>query len=303
MGPLFFTGASGFIGRRLLAALPPAAAEVRLLSRHPEGLTAAGPLSPGWRMVAGDLAAPGGWEAALAGCETVLHLAAATGKARPRTLAAVNRDGTERLLRAAGAAGVRRIILVSSIAAGFTDRRYYPYAETKQQAEGLVLGSALDALVVRPTTVFGPGSPTLRGLRALATAPVAVCFGNGRVTLQPIHVDDLVELLARALGLATLGGRIVDAGGPERLSMEALLRRIRRAWTARDGPLVHLPAAPVRHLLALLEPALFPLLPLTAGQLASFVNEGTARPDPLVAQLHAPSRGIDAMIAPESARG
>lgn len=299
MGPLFVTGATGFVGRRLLERLPSAShSDVRCLVRHPDQLPASRAGGARWEAVHGDLARPGPWAARLAGVETVLHLGAITGKARPDIFEAVNHVATTQLLAVARAAGVRRFILVSSIAAGFADQRHYPYAHSKARAEQAVGVSGLDTLIVRPTMVLGPGSAVLTGLRRLATAPVGIVFGTGRMPVQPIHVDDLADLLIAALALEPLGGRTIDAGGPDALEFNELNRRIRMAATGRPGPLLHLPLAPVRAILAAVEPIAFRLLPFTAGQLASFANPGTARPDPLVDALHRPALGLTAMLSP-----
>jgi NADH dehydrogenase len=298
MGPLFVTGATGFVGRRLIERLPPGlTTDVRCLTRHPELLPARGAGGPHREAVPGDLAAGGSWLGRLAGVDTVLHLGAVTGKARAGTFEAVNHNATRQLLERAHAAGVPRFIFVSSIAARFPDQRHYPYAHSKARAEQAVLASGLDTLVLRPTMVLGPGSAVLSGLRRLATAPAAIVFGPGKLPVQPIHVDDLADLLAAALTLQPLGGRVIEAGGPEVIELNELLRRIRLQATGHPGPMVHLPLAPFRVLLAAMEPVAFPLLPFTAGQLASFANPGTAIPDPLVAALHQPRLDVAAMLS------
>ena len=295
--PLFLTGTSGFVGRRLLSRLAGAGySEVRLLTRDPARLAAPGGLPPTWQVVPGDLADPGGWAGALRGTDTVVHLAAATGKARRQVHLAVNLEGTRRLLQVAQAAGVRRFLYVSSIAVAYPDRPHYHYAETKAAAEGLVGASGLEFLIVRPTLVLGPGSPLLASLRRLALLPVPLIFGNGTPLVQPVHVDDLAHLLEAALGLADWGGHAITVGGPELVSIEELLLRIRATRKPDGRGLLHLPLGPARLLLSLLEPILFPLLPFTAGQLALFANPSVAEPHAVLAGLPAAGRGLDAML-------
>ena len=89
----------------------------------------------------------------------MVHLAALTGRAAPEEYKRVNVDGTSVLLQACKAAKVRRFLHVSTIAAGYPDQRYYPYATTKAQAESLVRESGLDLAIVRPTLVLGEKSP------------------------------------------------------------------------------------------------------------------------------------------------
>ena len=291
---LAVTGATGFVGRRLVAALlERRAPRVRLLVRDPASAALPRSLPPGWDVVPADLGAPR-WETDLAGIDTVVHLAARTGKARP---ASHHRDGvvaTTALLRAAERSGVRRFLFVSSIAAGFPDRRFYHYANAKAAAESAVLASRLETLIVRPTMVFGSGSPVLAGLVKLASLPRPLMFGAGQ-SVQPVHVDDLVVAILAALDLDRWAGQTLDYGGPITLPMDQLLARIRSARGLPARRPIRVPLEPLRTLLALAEPLFLPVLPFTAGQLASFANSAAARPD-ASQTLPAPRVGLEDMI-------
>ncbi len=297
MPKLFITGGSGFIGSRLLRQLrTDESRPLVCLTRRPERPPHQ---TDGCRQVAGDLNEPAAYERELDEDTTVVHLAAVTGKASARQFRRVNVDGTGSLLRACVDRRVERVVLVSSIAAGFQDLRHYHYAESKIAAEALVRSSGLPFLILRPTMVLGGGSPVLEGLARLASLPGAgLVIGPGTAQVQPIHVDDLAHLLAWLVRHDTPGDVTVDAGGPERLSIEALLRRIRERITGHAGPMLRAPAGPLRTVLALLERGAGRLLPLTAGQLASFVNDGTAAHHPLTERFTARMRGIDDMLSP-----
>ena len=295
--PLFLTGASGFVGNRLLRLLMQSGhSDVRLLTRNPAQLKAIPALPRGWQILVGDLADSAPWSAQLRGVETVLHLAAATGKVPRRTHLAVTVDGTRRLLAEAARAGVRRFLYVSSIAVCYRERRHYHYAEAKAAAETLVReASGLDGLIIRPTLVLGPGSTLLASLRKLALLPLPVVFGDGRQPVQPVHVDDLARVLLATLALPEWNQRVITVAGPEAVSIEALLCRIRAAEKP-GARVVHLPIGPVRALLALLEPVLLRFLPFTAGQLAFFANPSLPPPEPLPAGLPEPMLPLDAML-------
>ncbi len=286
-------------------------ADVRLLARDPAALSAM-QLPSSWRVVRGDLADPDMWRDSLLGVDRILHLASATGKVPRATYRNVIVRGTERLLSAAQSAGVARMLFVSSVAAGFPDRRHYHYAEAKRDAEALVLASGLDSLVVRPTMVFGAGSAVFAGMQKLATLPVPLVFGSGELSVQPIHVDDLAALLRVALMSWTpWRGQVVTVGGAEAVTTDELLRRIRalvpsRAAGAADARLLHIPIEPLRTVLALLEPLMLSALPFTAGQLASFANAGAAGAEPEILQqwraaLAAPRRSLDDMLRASAA--
>jgi nucleoside-diphosphate-sugar epimerase len=300
MRPLFLTGASGFVGRHLAAELARLGVpDVRLLLRgEPAGLLP-GPLPPGWRVVAGDLRDPARWTAALSGVHTVAHLAALTGKASRREHERINREGTRTLVEAARAAGVSRFLFVSTIAAGYADRRHYHYANAKAAAEAVVRASGMEALVVRPTMVLGPGSPVLANLRRLATLPVPIMFGRG-LAVQPIHVADLAAQLAAALERERWPAEPAELGGPEAVPMARLLGAIREAAGQPARGAWRVPLQPTRSLLALVEPVLLGVLPFTAGQLAAFANPATAAPSDFAAGLPPPRYGLSEMVGGRS---
>jgi len=281
--PLVITGASGFVGRRLVSRARTRAVghPVTLVARDPKALASLGPLPPAWRVVQADLAtgslAPGEIPAGA----VVVHLAAATGRQAPDVMRAVNVEGTRRLLEAARAARAAHVIFVSSIAAGFADRRWYPYAEAKREAEALVRSSGLPCTIVRPTMVFGEGSPVQDGLQRLALGAAPVVLGTGDVQLQPVHVDDLAHFLL-ALALAPEGSPDpVDVGGATRASLRDVLAAMRAAHGEPPRRVVGVPLALLRRSLAIAERFLGGRLPVTAGQLASFVNDSVAAPHPL----------------------
>jgi NADH dehydrogenase len=296
MGPLFLTGASGFVGRSLLRHLRGAEANVTVLTRSPDALQQAVPRVKEWHYLAGDITRPSDYAKALADAETVIHLAAVTGKAPSTDYVRVIHDGTRRLVGACESSGVSHFILVSTIAAAFPDRRYYPYAEAKARAEEAVRDSDLEWLIVRPTMVFGKGSPVLKGLATLAGAPVGLVPGDGLPMVQPIDRDDLARVLTQFAGEPP-GREIIDVGGSDQLSILDLMRRIRTALRGRPGPMVHLPLELMRRVLAGLEPGMLPLLPLTAGQLAPFANDGSARMHRRTEPFHSSLKTVDAMLA------
>lgn len=223
-------------------------------------------------------------------------MAAVTGKARPAEYASVNVDGTRALVEACVDAGVSRFVLVSSIAATFRNTSVYHYAASKQGAEAIVRGSGLEYAIVRPTIVFGRESPIWRKLRALAGLPVMPIFGNGLARVQPIHVDDVVAFLLSMIEAPTLPNRPIDLGGPESLTFERLLRKIRRLLRGSDSRVVRIPVAPIITMLAVVESSLYPVLPVTAGQLSAFVTDSVAADDPLVTDRHCGMLAIDDML-------
>ena len=291
-GALFVTGASGFVGRRVLALAGQHFSRVIAVAR-----AELAELPAGVELVREDLlssATP--WERALAGCDAVIHLAATTGKATPAEYERGIVETSARVAAAAQRAGVRHFVYVSSIAVRFNDQAHYPYAHSKASAERAVRASGVPATIVRPTIVAGPGSPVMQGFATLALAPVTPVFGDGQKRVAPIHVDDLAEMLVEIAASAP-ATEPIELGGPEAFTIDALLSGIRAARGRGAARLLHLPFAPIRSLLAALEPALRPVLPLTAGQLATFANEGLPAPSAFTAQRTQPLRPV---LTPEA---
>ncbi|MEJ7607139.1 MAG: NAD-dependent epimerase/dehydratase family protein [Bryobacteraceae bacterium] len=259
----------GYVGKRLLGqARSLHAGQIFTLQRR-------GTVTSEGETVYGDLLQPGTYADALAKSDTVIHLAAATGKLTQAEYFRTNVEGTRQLVEAARGAGIGRFVHVSTIAVKFPDTSHYYYAQSKKAAEQIVRDSGLNHTILRPTLILGPSAPGLIGLTKLALAPIVPVFGGGTARLQPVHVDDVVRAIIDAAN-STGGSEIIEVGGPETITMKDLLRRTREAAGGSGAPLVTLPMAPFVTLLAMLEPMLLPILPLTAGQLTSFNNDGVA---------------------------
>ncbi len=291
MDRLLLTGASGFVGRRVLAEAARRGVPVTALCRRPPSggrpvgdvrwlaFDVAGDVS-GEAPLGGLLEAPpeDPWVGAFDGVGAVLHLAAATGAAPASEHRRVNEEGTRRLLRAAARAGVERFVFVSTIGVRFPDLRGYPYGRSKAAAEGAVRESGLRWTVVRPTAVFGDGSPIVASLSRLAGLPVLPLLGGAPARLQPVAVDALAATLLDVVGQPETVGGTIEVGGPEIATMEELLRRLRQRLRGRRGPALRLPLGPLTLALGVLE-RVGVRPPVTAGQLVSFVEDGVLDPE------------------------
>ena len=301
------TGVSGFVGRALLARLAPRRVadgkglrpeRVFGLSRNVTAVS-----EPNVRLVNGGLERPESYREQLAESDAVLHVAALTGKARPADYDRVNVEGTRTLLAAAREAGVKRFFYVSTIAATYPESDHYPYARSKAQAEELVRASGLEWSILRPTIVVGRRSPAWQNLVSMARLPVIPFFGNGKARVQPILVDDLADAIGAWVTGDEFLGQALDVGGPEVLEFEQLVRRIRKSLGLGDARVLHLPAKLMIRVLALVEPVLLPVLPVSAGQLYPFVYDSVAAANPLSERLAAGMRDVDGILAELAARG
>lgn len=278
---LFITGAGGFLGRALLDALGPGQ-KLKLLLRDPKKLAGA---AADATIVTGDLCDPRSYRDALEGVDTVIHMAALTGKVSGAQIAATNVRGTARLLEACKAAGVRNFLFVSSIAAGYPNKRFYPYAASKQEGEAMVRASGLNHAIVRPTLVLGQGSPIWATLAKIASLPVIPLPGGGAHGVQPVDVADVARGLALVVRAGRFDGETFELGGRDAMSMRAFLGAIHKELTGSEARFLPMPLGPIRLALALAEPALRSVLPATAGQLALFANPSVAQPNWLMEQL------------------
>lgn len=286
--PLVLTGATGFVGRRVVAALaarPTGSLAVTLLTRDAQPRFDH-PLPADWVLLPWDIGRHGDrGPPALPEGAIVVHLAAATGTRPAGEQYQVNLEGTRQLLDAARAAQATHFLHVSSIAVGFANQRWYPYARSKRAAEALVRDSGLPVTIVRPTMVFGTGSPVQTGLERLALGAWALVPGGGEVLVQPIDVEDLAGILLNLAEGPARGGEPLDLGGPERLPLRDLLDRIRLIRGRPSRRLWSVPVGPIRAALAALGALSGARLPVTAGQFASFLNDSTATGEPAGADL------------------
>jgi len=249
-GTVLVTGATGFIGRFLCKRLTRDGLSVRgtlLASEGPSTLTGLG-VEP---VIVEPLSAATGWEHALAGVETVIHLAArvhimddpaADPLAEFRT---VNVAGTTRLAREAARVGVRRLVFISSIKVnGEESAAPYrpdsppnpsdPYGISKWEAEQALrkieAETGMEIVVVRPTLVYGPGVKAnfLNLMKVVSRrVPLPLASIDNRRSL--IYVGNLVDVLATCAAHPAAAGQTYLASDGEDVSTPELIRRVAAA--------------------------------------------------------------------------
>ncbi len=196
---LAVTGGTGFVGQHLLPMATGHGIAVRALARRPQ------PPRPGVTWIAGDLASPGDL---CAGADAVLHIAG-TINARDRAgFDAGNVAGTAGIVAAARAAGVRRFVHVSSLAA--REPSLSDYGASKAAAEDVVGAAGLDAAIIRPPGVYGPGDRETLPVFQMVARGLAVLPGPGRFSL--IEVGDLARVLLAVAASGVAGLAEVDDG-------------------------------------------------------------------------------------------
>src|SRR5262245_28486315 len=298
MSRIFLTGASGFVGSRLLAAFRNRKDSIVVLDRSGSIREKLRPSQPNRiETVAADLLQPELYDEALATTDVVMHLAALTGRGTEQEHLRINATGTDVLLQQCRRSGVKKILFVSSIAVKFPDRTGYYYAQAKARAEDAVRGSSLRFTIVRPTIILGPGSPILAALERLSVMPVIPIFGDGHVRVQPIYVDDLVEFILMILQRDLFCGETLELGGPAALTIEELLQQIRRMRKGSRGFSVHVPLHLLKIALQAADIAgLQRFLPVSPGQLSSFRFDGTIQSNPVYESRRSTLRDVQQML-------
>lgn len=202
------TGATGFIGTHLLRRLCDDGYAVRALTRSPRGSSDA---HLTW--IVGDLANSRSVQQLVEGATAVVLCAGAVRGARPDDFDAVNVDGTARVAAAAEAAGVQRLLSLSSLAARQPELSMY--ASSKRRGEDVLRNCRVPWTLFRPPAVYGPGDKELVPLFRLMLQGVAIVPGHtGRTSL--IYVTDLVGAIAAWLAAPALDKRCfeLDDGTP-----------------------------------------------------------------------------------------
>ena len=183
---LAVTGATGFVGQALLDRAAADGIAVRALARRPQVAR------KGVEWVLGDLQDRSALAALLSGAEAVVHVAGVVNAPDPAGFEAANITGTLSVIEAALAAGVQRLVHVSSLSA--REPELSVYGASKARAEKLVRASGLDWTIVRPPGIYGPRDVDYFEMFRLARWGVMpVPPREGRASI--IHVDDLARLL------------------------------------------------------------------------------------------------------------
>ena len=268
---ILVTGATGFIGPKVVRALRSAGYEVRALVREPEQ---AGELAAlGVQLVEGDLTAPASLAAAVEGCETVVHLVAII-QGRPEDFERVMTQGTRDLVAAAKDAAVSRFVLMSALGTSEETKDLVPYYRSKWAMEQAVKESGIPYVIFRPSFVFGgDGGALPTFMRVARLAPVTPIVGSGRQRLQPIWVDDVAQYFSRSVGADAPVNRTFELGGPDVVDWNELYHRIKLAQGKRR-PSVHIPFGLMRVNAAILErlPGPSPITPDQVKMLAAGDN-------------------------------
>ena len=259
-GVILVTGGTGFIGRSLIRQLTEAGYPVRLLIR-PSPRSPNLPRGVPVEVALTTLNDERGLRAAMAGVDTVYHLAGVERRGAYADLMAVDIQGTQAVVNAAKDAGVGRFFFLSHLGADRASA--YPVFKAKAIAEEFVRRGGVDYTILRTALVFGPNDGFTTGLAQLLQAlPFFFLVpGEGDTLLQPLWVEDLATALLWALDDEATRNQVYSLGGPEYLTFNDVVYLVMEKLRLHRTP-VYLKPPYLRGITVLLE-TLFPSLPVS----------------------------------------
>ncbi|MGJ4880431.1 MULTISPECIES: complex I NDUFA9 subunit family protein [unclassified Bradyrhizobium] len=233
-------GGSGFVGRNVVRALAKRDYRIRVAVRRPE---LAGHLQPLGRVgqihaVQANLRYPDSVASALRDSHVAINLVGVLTESGAQTFEAVQAEGAATVAKAAAAAGAR-MVHVSAIGADAESAS--SYARAKAAGEAAVLAAVPEAVIMRPSVVFGPEDQFTNRFAGLARiSPFLPLIGGGETKMQPVYVGDVATAVADAVDGKAQPGATYELGGPEVLSFREILKIILDI-TDRDRALLPLP--------------------------------------------------------------
>jgi NADH dehydrogenase len=272
---ILITGATGYIGRRLVARLVAQGERPRCLVRE---INRAKRLLPADKveLVQGATTPPDSLDAAVQGVDTIVHAAFLTADRKQSTgneYVKTNVQGTANLIDAAKKAGVKRIIEISGL--GTKPGKPGSYMQGRYLAEKMLKESGLDWTIIQPSVLFGKNAPFVKGLADLIrTSPVVPLIGGGKIMFQPIWVEDVVTVVVKVVqDPAGTTKRTYTIGGPAYYSfsqiIDILLKTMhkQRIKAPAPTPLVGIGAAVME--------AVLPKPPITKAAMILFTFDNT----------------------------
>jgi NADH dehydrogenase len=282
-------GATGFVGRHVVPHLVTQGHRVRALSRD-------GERRPDWgsevEALDADVTTGAGLDDGLRGAEAVVHLVAIPREQGGRTFEEVNVRGVERVLAAARAAGVRRIVHLSVL--GVSDDPRLAYLHSKWRGEQLVRESELEWVVLRPSLLFGEGDGFFNLVKVTLTwwSPGIVAIpGDGSTRFQPLSVDDLAIAVERSLVEPARAGSVYEIGGPAYVTYREIVDRV-MAVTGKRRLKLGMPV-PLLSAITAVTDRILPIFPVSHDQIASLSRPNSTDLDAFERAFGVPPRPFD----------
>jgi uncharacterized protein YbjT (DUF2867 family) len=221
-GRILLTGASGYVGGRLLRALEQCEAPLRCLSRNPSFLRARA--GPDTEVVRGDVLDPATLGAAMRGVDTAYYLVHSMGSTGD--FEEEDRRAAQLFGQAAKAAGVRRIVYLGGLGSGSA---LSSHLRSRHEVGEILRRSGVPTIELRASIIIGSGSLSFEMIRALTEKlPVMITPRWVRVPAQPIAIEDVIAYLMAARDLPAKGSTVYEIGGADRVSYGEIMQEYAR---------------------------------------------------------------------------
>jgi uncharacterized protein YbjT (DUF2867 family) len=219
-------GGSGFLGRHVVRALAKRGYRVRVAVRHPDSAFFLQPLGGVGQIQAVQANLRFRWsvDRAVEGADHVVNLVAILNESGQQRFDAIQDFGARAVAEAARAAkaGLTHISAIGADKDSDSD-----YARTKGLAEAAVLEIVKDAVIMRPSIIFGPEDGFFNKFATMARfSPALPLIGGGGTKFQPVYVGDVAEAIARSVDGALAGGKIYELGGPQVRTFKELMQEM-----------------------------------------------------------------------------
>jgi uncharacterized protein YbjT (DUF2867 family) len=237
-------GGSGFLGKYVVQTLARRGYRVRAAVRRPDLARQLQPMGSVGQIhaVQANLRFPDSVRAAMEGASTAINLVGILKQSGRQTFSSVQTEGAEAIARVAAETGAS-MIHVSAI--GADAEAEAQYGRTKAEGEARVLAACPNAVIFRPSIMFGPGDGFFNRFAALARMFPVLPIASAETRFQPVFAGDVAEAIARAVEGEVPGGRIYELGGPATYSFRELVEYV-LAVTQRRRLVVALPDAAAR---------------------------------------------------------
>lgn len=234
-------GGSGFVGRHVVRQLAKSGARIRVAVRRPnEGLFLKPMGDVGQiALVQANIRNDASIARAVAGADVVINLVGILSESGRQTFAGVHARGAERVAKAAADARVKTFIHLSAIGADIKSPS--SYQSSKAKGEEAVRRHLPNAVILRPSVIFGPEDDFFNRFAALARiSPFLPLIGGGHTRFQPVYVEDVASAVLRVTGHEETAGQTFELGGPDVASFRNILEKVMTV-TGRRRLLVPLP--------------------------------------------------------------
>lgn len=220
---ILLTGATGYVGGRLLHLLEDSGEHVRCLTRRPSSLK--GVVGESTEIAEADLLEAESLDSALQGIDTAYYLVHSMGAGGD--FESEDRLAAQNFANAATAAGVRRIVYLGGL--GDDNEQLSKHLRSRHETGRILRESTAEVIEFRASIVLGSGSLSFELIRALVNRlPTMICPRWVRTPAQPIAIEDLLDYLLQALDVEVAGSTIFEIGGPDQVSYGEIMREYAR---------------------------------------------------------------------------